>query len=161
MSNTMYLILILVPAYIVWRHYAAYKVKLRVAEELDAYLGNEEQPELLKKIAFRMYEDSMNPFLAIQVSLWESSKQTKKGNSDLPASVWKRELNQLSEEQKADFEHLIKSCIVINIKVSPLTHLFMMAVGLLKTVTSPKLDLKEMPLSEKELAGTYLSRFSI
>ncbi|CAH7165204.1 conserved hypothetical protein [Vibrio chagasii] len=161
--NNMMILLFVIPTYIVWRHYAAYKAKMVLAKKLDEYLGDDNQPELLKKIVYRMYEDSMNPFLAFQIAFSRAGSEAKRLEEDkLVSKLWKRELENLPKEDMDKFYQLVSAGIIVNFKVAPITHIGMIVLNSLKAIRNVNYsNVKSIPSAEKELAGTYLERLSI
>lgn len=114
------LILLIVPAYVIWRYSVALRARERVAHKLDKYLG-ESSPEPLKYLLTCLFEDAMKPTIILQVfffSFWSKRKHIGPSN----AKSVSRLISGLDKDEQKKFRDLLFGVISINVRLAPLTY---------------------------------------
>ncbi|EGR1129849.1 hypothetical protein EDL57_17810 [Vibrio cholerae] len=172
MSNIHLLVLFVVPAYVIWRHYAAYKSKMQLAERVDAYLGDNANPEILKGIVFKMYQRSMRPFLAFDVM--STMLTTKRDITSTDGLSWKNVVESLEQCKKEEFYKILIGLVFVNVRLAPISHALVGICGVIKQMLKALREDKaakcepckercnEEPLDirQKEFAGLIVSKLA-
>jgi hypothetical protein len=123
MNNLLIIFVILVPLYVYWRFSAALKAKVIVAKKVDDYLESENRPEILKRLVFCLYEDSLKPFIVLQIFFYALFLQKNENDLNLKTQL-DSSVNSLPEDNKKEFLELVDSILLVNVRLAPFSYLF-------------------------------------
>lgn len=110
------LIVIILPAFVLFNYYRAIELRGIMAEEVDSYLGDESNPDELKLLVYRSFIDCLDHWLPIAFLRYFFRRRIKGGNS-----MDKLERKFGSEKTKEALNLSLK-LLFINLKLSPVTY---------------------------------------